>query len=183
MHVDYWNYLGWKDEFSSTLFSQRQEFYVKALKINSAYTPQMVVDGLQQFTGTDLGSAAKSILEAAKQKKAKIEIIVKESKLAINVADAPLHENSTVYLAITEDNLSRKIGRGENSGKTLEHQSVVRELRSIGALASSQNNFVQDVVLEIKPDWKRENLKFVVFIQENESRKVLGAARIAASKN
>src|SRR5688500_5386821 len=51
LHVDYWNYLGWRDEFSSNAFSQRQNGYAKRFKLDSIYTPQMVVDGQKQFTG------------------------------------------------------------------------------------------------------------------------------------
>jgi len=142
----------------------------------------MVVDGMRQFTGTDLESAAKAVTEAAKSPKAKIEISVRESKLKIKISDAPAHENATVYVAITEDNLTRNIGGGENSGKTLEHQSVVRELSSCGALGSSQNAFEIEKLVEIRQNWKSENINYVVFVQENESRKIFGAARIAAVK-
>src|SRR5215203_5351918 len=58
-HVDYWDRLGWKDRFSSPLFSRRQEIYSQALKLDSSYTPQMIVNGESQFVGSDSGKAAK----------------------------------------------------------------------------------------------------------------------------
>lgn len=183
LHVDYWNYLGWKDEFSSPLFSQRQEFYAQAFKLGSSYTPQMVVDGRTEFTGSNLGKAANAITEAAKIQKGKIELVEKDGKLTVKIADLPAHENASVYLAIAEDNLVTKVARGENSGKTLEHQSVVRELRVIGVLDSSRKSFETETALQFNQNWKRENIKAVVFVQENASRKIFGVNRITPGKN
>ena len=52
-HVDYWNYLGWKDEYSSADYSDRQQQYAAAFALNSIYTPQVIVNGKTQFTGSD----------------------------------------------------------------------------------------------------------------------------------
>ena len=179
LHVDYWNNLAWKDEFSAPLFTQRQAFYVERLKLDSAYTPQMVVDGRTEFSGTDLGKAAKAITEAAKLPKANIEIVRLEDKLTVKISALPDHDVSNVFLAIAEDNLVTSVARGENSGKTLEHQSVVRELKSIRLLQRPEKSAEIETVLQINQNWKKENLKLIVFVQENESRKVLGVGRIA----
>jgi hypothetical protein len=183
LHVDYWDHLGWKDEFSAPLFTQRQEFYSQILKLDSTYTPQMIVDGRTEFVGSNLGKAAKAITEAAKIQKGKIEIGRREAGLAVKVADLPEHENSTVYLAITEDALVSNVARGENSGMKLEHQSVVRELRSIGLLTPAQKNADLEAALQPGQNWRPQNLKIVVFVQENSSRRILGVGRIAFEKN
>ncbi len=183
LHVDYWNKLGWKDEFSTSLFTQRQENYAEKLKLDSAYTPQMIVDGKTEFVGSDLGKAAKIITEAAKIQKGKIEIVKNEGKLSIKITDLPVHENAGIYLVIAEDNLRSNVARGENSGKILEHQSVVRELRSIGNLSAAQRSTEVETALQINSNWKSENLKIIIFAQENESRKILGAGRIYYGKN
>src|ERR1700727_152827 len=60
-HVDYWNSLGWKQQFSSADFSQRQEQYAKSLKVDGPYTPQMVVDGEAEFVGNSSGQAQREI--------------------------------------------------------------------------------------------------------------------------
>lgn len=177
LHVDYWNSLGWKDEFSSAIFSRRQQLYSEALKLDSNYTPQMVVDGQTQFVGSNLGQAQKAILDAAKTPKATVEITPTADKYKIKISNVPAHENATVFMAISEDNLSSNVKRGENSGKRLEHTSVVRELSSLGMLAAGQQSLELETALQIQPDWKKENLKIVVFVQENASRKVLGVSR------
>jgi hypothetical protein len=118
-------------------------------------------------------------LEAAKNPKANFGIEQTADKYKIKISDIPAHENATVFLAITEDNLASNVKSGENSGKKLEHRSVVRELTSLGMLTAEQKNLELENTLQIQPTWKRENLKLVVFVQENASRKVLGVNRIS----
>ena len=178
LHVDYWNSLGWQDAYSSPLYSRRQQLYSQALKLDSNYTPQMVVDGRAEFVGSNEEKTDKAIAEAAKNPKANVEISQDTDKLKIKLSDVPAHENATVFLAVTEDNLASNVKRGENSGRTLEHTSVVRELTSLGMLTAEQKTSEMETVLQIQPAWKRENLKIVVFVQENASRKILGVNRI-----
>lgn len=178
LHVDYWNSLSWKDEYSSPIFSRRQQLYSQALKLDSNYTPQMIVDGREEFVGSNLDRAREAILEAAKTQKAVIEITPAADKYKIKISGIPAHENATVFFAITEDNLASNVRGGENSGKKLEHTSVVRELSSLGMLAAQQQDLELETALQIQTAWKKENLKLVVFVQENASRKVLGVSRI-----
>lgn len=166
--------MGWKDEFSTPLFTQRQQFYAQKFKLGSAYTPQMVVDGSYELVGSNLGKAQKSISEALKTSKAKIELSTVENKLKVKISEPPNSSEATVYLAIAEDNLSSAVSRGENAGSRLEHISVVRELKMLGKLEPKISNFETEIQLEIEPFWKPENLKLVVFVQENQSRKILG---------
>ncbi|MGI9036195.1 MAG: DUF1223 domain-containing protein [Pyrinomonadaceae bacterium] len=175
LHVDYWNNLGWSDPFSSPLFSQRQEIYGQKFKIGSIYTPQMVVDGTRQFVGSDTAEASKAISESAKLPKAKVNLSVSGDELKVGVSEIPAHADASIFLAIAEDNLSTKVGGGENGGSTLQHTSVVRQLIPVGRVLSTDNDFETETALQIQPEWKRENLKFVVFVQENQSRRILGA--------
>jgi len=138
----------------------------------------MIVDGQKEFTGSDLGKAAKTITEAAKSPKGKVEITRRGDKIIIKLADLPEHAEANVFLAIAEDNLLTKVGRGENSGKTLEHLSVVRELKSVRAVKPAEKSLEIETGLTLGENWKKENLKIIVFVQENESRKILGVGRI-----
>jgi hypothetical protein len=139
----------------------------------------MIVDGSVQFAGGNAGEATKSILDAAKGRKAAIELSLDGEKLKIKISKLPEHENASVFLAIAEDNLVSSVKRGENSGKTLEHVSVVRELKSIGNLNAQENSFETEAVFQAQPSWKKENLKFVVFVQGNTNRKIYGVNRIS----
>lgn len=174
-HVDYWNQRGWTDKFSSPLFSQRQEFYTRKFKVASSYTPQMVVDGSFEFVGNNAGKAKQFITEAAKTAKAKIELEKGGEVLKVKISDIPKHGDATIYLAIAEDNLFSDVKRSENSSVKLEHISVVRELRLVGSLPAANQSFAAEHAFQLQPDWKKENIKLVVFIQEIQSRKIIGA--------
>lgn len=178
LHVDYWDNIGWKDPFSSALYSQRQAAYGRALKLDSNYTPQMVVDGQTEFVGSNMSNANKAITENAKNIKANVELSNAENTLKVKISGIPTHENATVFLAVAEDNLATSVKGGENSGRKLEHSSVARELRSIGAVTAQQNSFTTETAVQLQPDWKKENLKLIVFVQDNISRKILGVNRI-----
>lgn len=176
-HVDYWDRLGWKDRFSSPLYSRRQEIYSQAFKLDSNYTPQMVVDGGAEFVGSDSGKAAKAILKATEIEKAVVQVTFVDGRMTARISNAPRHTDATVFAAIAEDGISTRVERGENSGKTLEHVSVVRELRTLGMLAADKSAFDAAMDVQSPPDAKAENLKVVVFIQENESRRIVGVGR------
>jgi hypothetical protein len=155
------------------LFSRRQQIYTQALKVDQSYTPQMIVDGQTQFAGNSLAKAQKTILEAAKTPKATIEITPANDKVKIKIFDVPAHQNATVFLAITENDLVSN----RKSGANPAHTSVVRNLSPLGILTAQQKSLDIETALPMQPEWKKENLKIVVFVQENASRKVLGVSR------
>ena len=173
-HVDYWNNLGWKDEFSSDLFTQRQQFYARSFNLSSIYTPQMVIDGSFEAVGSNLGKVQLLISSAAKNQKADVDLTLVENKLQIAISNIPKHQDSTVYLAIAENNLNSSVTRGENAGNKLEHISVVRELKMLGGLKPNDQSYKIELNPEIKSNWNKENLKIVVFVQDNKLRNVLG---------
>src|SRR5215468_5812047 len=79
-HVDYWNYIGWSDPFSSAAFSARQETYAQAFGTERIYTPQMIVDGQTEFVGSSLDKAREAIAKAARSPKADVRIIIPQAK-------------------------------------------------------------------------------------------------------
>lgn len=176
LHVDYWDSPSWKDEFSHLMYSKRQDIYSAQFR-GENYTPQMVVDGANPFVGSNMKQAQKLISDAAKAPKAKIELVQNQDKLKIKITDAPAHENATVFLAIAEDNLSSGVRGGENSGRRLAHTSVVRELKSLGMLTAEQTSLEMETALQLQPKWKKGNLSLVVFLQENQKRRIFGAAK------
>ncbi len=188
-HVDYWNRLGWADPFSSAAFSERQNQYARALGTNQIYTPQMVVDGRTEFIGSQEGKARREIAQAAQTPKAKVSL-VKESahpdddviSMHVRVEQLPrITSNDTgeVWLAITEGGLSTDVRRGENASRTLQHTGVVRRMELLRALeAGDAEGFAAEFTVSLAPEWKRQNLRAVVFIQERVSRRVLGVGQM-----
>ncbi len=177
LHVDYWNREDWKDEYSSAIFSRRQDIYAQAFRSGQVFTPQMIVDGRTHFIGSNAASATKAIVENVKNEKADVKLSLENDKLKVQISKIPKHEISNVFLAIVEGDLKAN----KNRGKDYRHTSIVRELKSLGMLTSDKNEFSVENLIQFNKDWKKENLKFVVFIQENQSRKVLGVNRIVAN--
>ncbi|MEZ5344156.1 MAG: DUF1223 domain-containing protein [Pyrinomonadaceae bacterium] len=178
LHVDYWDDLGWKDKFASPLFTQRQRVYDRKFRTGQIYTPQMVVDGIHEFVGSNFEKAEKAIRKAAGAEKARIGLQLTGDKLEIDISDIPKHDDASVYLALAEDDIKTDVKGGENAGKNLRHVSVVRSLRGLSLIGESDTKLQTEVNLQIGKDWNRSSISAVVFIQENRSRRILGVSRI-----
>ena len=187
-HVDYWDELGWKDPYSSSTWTARQNDYAGTLHNGSAYTPQMVVDGTAGFVGSRGGTARQEIEKAATNRKAKVEInqvspfenktvTLKVSiEKSLNVSPK---DTAEVIVAITESGLRSSVKGGENNGKELQHSPVLREFRVIGAFGKNgEEGFTAQPSVKLDAKWNVANLRAVVFIQEKKSRRILGAAAI-----
>jgi hypothetical protein len=176
-HVDYWDSRSWRDRFSSNLFTQRQQAYARGFKIDSTYTPHMVVDGSRELVGSNSGGAVDAIGKSAIQPKGLVSVTLDSGQLHIKVSGLPEHADSTVYLAVAEDKLASSVNGGENAGNKLEHSSVVRQLTSIGTVPAKQSALNIDQNLPADAAWKRENLKYVVFVQDNTTLKIIAVAQ------
>jgi len=186
-HVDYWNYIGWSDPFSSAAFSARQETYAQAFRQERIYTPQMIVDGQTEFVGNSMNKAQEAIAKAARSPKAGVKISLPQTKpesenqaikLSVSVKNVPpvnQGDVAEVILAITENNLSSNVSRGENSGRKLAHTAVVREMRALGGVDPATKSFDSETTAVIADGWKRDDLRVVVLVQERAHRRVLGA--------
>ena len=186
-HVDYWNQLGWKDPFSSSEWTQRQQDYSGTFGNAGVYTPQMVVDGRTEFVGSSERKARAAIADAAQQPKAEVQIEPREtgaSEFRVKISakmlpGADASHNAEVWLAVTETGLHSNVSRGENAGEDLHHAAVVRSLRKAGSTAANEEpSFSGEQNVRLDPGWKRENLRFVVFVQEHKTRHILGAASV-----
>ncbi len=175
-HVDYWNDLGWKDRFSSAQYSQRQSRYAARFGLESVYTPQMVINGREEFVGNDRSKAAQAITEAARHgRQPSITMASSQNALEVKITEAG-QKPLDVMLAITESDLSTQVGRGENHGRLLRHTAVVRELRKIGT--TSGGEFSGNWPLQLNPEWRRQNLRAVVFLQDPNTLAIAGAVQV-----
>ena len=182
-HVDYWNHLGWKDPYSSNEFSQRQGDYAQVFGTDGVYTPQMVVDGQNEFVGSRSLAAKEAIEKAANQPKAEMALVPSANsstgKLTFevqvkNLDGISVRGETELWIAVTEKGLQTDVKAGENSGETLKHAAVVRSLRKIETLRNPAG-YDRQIQLAIEPGWKKENLALVVFLAEKSSRKIVGA--------
>lgn len=188
-HVDYWNDLGWRDPFASSSSTQRQQEYSKTLNAE-VYTPQMIVDGRTELLGSDGHAAESAIAKSVGTQKTGLELTwvgatatigspkllrVRAGKL-IGDNGAPA-QTAEVFLAITENHLHSDVRRGENAGRGLEHDGVVRKLSSLGkANATGEFSFDSQTAVKLSSDWKRENVRVVVFVQDTRTRRIYAAS-------
>ena len=188
-HVDYWDDQGWRDPFSSHDWTTRQYAYAEVLGNRNPYTPQMVVDGSDQFSGGRAQQALQSIAAAAERVKVPITLAaaseVKPGKEEFSVEvgkllPSPKGGTAEVWLAITETGLQSSVTRGENAGQELHHAAVVRSMRKIGEAKPDRDvSFSSEATVPLRKEWRRENLKAVAFVQEKNSLRILGAAEIS----
>jgi hypothetical protein len=181
-HVDYWDRLGWKDPFSSEAATGRQYEYGQAFGGNQVYTPQMVVDGRAEFLGSSESEALKAIRTAGSTPKPSVSLSWADGDtLAIHVETLKNVSNGDapqVVLAIAENMLHSDVKRGENAGRALEHNGVVRQLTAVEKIASGPTGFSATISVHAAREWNRANLRAVVFVQERRSHHVLAAAAI-----
>jgi hypothetical protein len=173
--VDYWDDLGWKDPFSSAEFTGRQQEYARVLN-SSLYTPQMVINGFVAFVGSDARKAHQAIDQALRdpvtvaldislkaQNKSSVEVVYRASG-AISTA--------RLQVALVERGLISHVKNGENAGRTLQHDNVVRYFTSLVPTAAGS------ISVDITRAENLKNCSIIVFAQDNKSYKILGATSI-----
>ncbi len=182
-HVDYWNRLGWKDPFSATAFTERQRAYATVFGSGS-YTPQAVVNGAVEFIGSQRGHLAEAVTQAAHAPHTTVTVTPEADHLLVTVTNLPAGTPpATLLLAVTETGLSTQVGRGENGGRLLHHAAVVRMWQPLGVVKAEGNGtFRVSVPLTLAPAWHRDHLRAVVLVQENTSRRVVGAGSLALAQ-
>ena len=132
-HVDYWNYLSWVDKFSSSANTQRQRNYAQALKLRSLYTPQAVINGRFQTTGSKR-KQIEELIKLAKQKQNPIEITSKDlgKEIEISIGTKANTGKLDILLISYDSQQTTKVTAGENRGRTLTSTNIVKEVAKLG---------------------------------------------------
>jgi hypothetical protein len=133
-HVTYWDRLGWRDPFSNETFTRRQGAYARAFKLESLYTPQMVVDGRRQFVGSNRAAATDAIRDAlARPAGAGVSVSTRADGASIAATVHVEHATPDAVLFVAWADAERKSApdRGENDGAHLRHVDVVRVLERV----------------------------------------------------
>ena len=182
-HVDYWNQDGWKDPYSSSSLTERQSGYVRSLGLNTAYTPQMIVDGTSELKTRGTEQLIQALRKAASAPKLSVRIpSLKVEGTSPAVLRAQIEVDGTaskhgadIYLVVALDRAESQVLRGENKGQHLAHVAVAEEFTKIGKL-EKQGRLSKEVQIKLKPEIDPTNLRVIVFVQEPGLGKVLGAA-------
>lgn len=172
-HVDYWDYLGWKDRFASADYTSRQRELGANNSQRTIYTPEFFVNGMEARGTSNILS---KIQQAnAQQAPLELKLTVTRDQTGLLLELHSPGERSTIgqvhlrYLAY-ENDLSTDVKRGENSGETLKHQQVVRYMSPANNLKLDNRHRIP-----IDPEWKSENVGVAVLVTSPGSRHYLQA--------
>jgi len=175
-HVDYWDYIGWKDPFASSQFTQRQHDYARTLGLHMVYTPQMVIDGRIDAVGSDRTAVEQAIAASAKQPKLAVTLRGDRAsgyRVSVPQAEAGLAGPATVWLVLFDREHVTPVKRGENAGATLKDYNVVRAWRRLGEWTGAAAELPVDV-----DSAAMVTGSYAVVIQADPVGPVLGAVRL-----
>jgi hypothetical protein len=171
-HVDYWDNQGWHDRFSSSDATRRQHVYASKLHHDSVYTPQAIIDGRSDVAGSG-NSVILAELARAREGVA-THIAIDAQNLDVSVAAQSGGKRSDVMLIAYLREATSHIGRGENSGRTLQEFNIVRSIKRLGSWNGSSCSF-RIPLSSLPPDATHA----AVLLQAWGQGAILGAASLA----
>lgn len=181
-HVDYWDYLGWKDPFANNRWSSRQRAYGEALQQDSIYTPEVVVQGRVHCIGSNEESVSGLIKDAPRFPALDLRVsFSRPSPLDLEVSlsisfKLKVEGNVDVMVAIFENGQVTDCAKGENRGRVLTNDSIVRGLEKACTLQNGQSKKVQgQVSLKLWEGFSKAKCGMAVFLQNPSSMEVYGA--------
>lgn len=177
-HVDYWDYLGWKDPFASSENTQRQRAYARRLGLSYVYTPQMVVQGMGQIAGADREGVLALVARAKDLPLVPVDVNrTGEGVMVARLGSTKLPAAVDVLLVRFDPKHSTTVARGENGGRQVQNYNVVRgftrlamwngEPTSLPVLAATQG---------VGETW-------AILLQQTDGGRILGAARFEVPAN
>lgn len=180
-HVDYWNYLGWHDPFSQPKFTARQREIAVNNRQRNIYTPELVADGREARAG---GGIARAIMRANKQPAAaQIKLIASRESDTILAAAEVANESTAraaAHFVIYERDITREIGGGENRGRTLQHDFVVRYFSAPKNITSGGDSLTAKI--EIPHEWNKNKLGLAVVVLQRDTGATVQTAQTPLTK-
>jgi hypothetical protein len=174
-HIDYWDYIGWKDPFASSAWTDRQHAYKRSLGLHMVYTPQMVIDGRRDAVGSEPRAVNDAIAAAATTDDKVAVSITREAegryRVALPAAAKMQGLPATVWLVVFDRQQVTPVAKGENAGATLTDHNIVRELRPIGSWSGA----VQELTLDLDMAGMAGK-GCAVIVQSDSAGPILGAA-------
>lgn len=172
-HVDYWDYLGWKDTLGSPDFSQRQYDYAKARGDMDVYTPQMVVNGAKPLVGSQR-SEVMAVLEQSRNGAWQVPVSLRDTakEIIIELGDSETAVDATLWVMPVMMKAAVKIERGEIAGREITYHNVVRKLVPAGMW----NGQAQRITLPKEGIMPADCSSCVALLQKGKVGPILGCA-------
>lgn len=186
-HVDYWDYIGWKDAFAQAEFSRRQRNLAQRSGSRTVYTPQVLVDGRDFRAWSNAGDFAGALASASRgPAAARLELSQLghppanwrvRLRAALDASAQP--HGAFVHLAIVENSLQSSVRAGENAGATLRHDFVVR--RWLGPFRVPEKGVLEtDIGIDLAPGWKVPDLSVAAIAYSDRNGDILQAVSLPA---
>ncbi|WP_298761234.1 thioredoxin family protein [uncultured Psychroserpens sp.] len=176
-HVDYWNYIGWKDPFSKASFSDKQRLYSRKFNSSTIYTPQVVVNGKEHFVGSNevvMKNKLKAYASIASKNKIDVTSIVNsQGNISFEYIIGGSIRNKVLRVALVIEERITKIARGENRNRTLKNSNIVvlEDKLNLKSAKGTHQLTIPNLVN------KTDKIK-LVFIIQNSDLDVIGASQV-----
>ncbi|MRG70675.1 DUF1223 domain-containing protein [Alphaproteobacteria bacterium HT1-32] len=176
-HVDYWDYIGWKDPFALPGNDERQRDYAASFGLHSIYTPQMIVAGQSEGVGSNERLIEKLISDV--QQNGRFEAAPEMTKngdgsLRVDLPQSGFTGSATILMVAFQGEKTQVISRGENAGKTLTYYNVVRKIQRLGLWNGEARQFD----LGLPADLPKGTDGCAILIQDPVSGAIIGATRM-----
>jgi len=180
-HVTYWDYIGWKDPYASIEHDGRQRQIARFDSSRTIYTPQFVLNGSDYRQYNSFSENVRKVILQLSD----VDIVLNAEK-ADQRLDVVMETDSSkskldgiaYYLVVYENNLVSDVEDGENEGRTLSHNYVVRKVHGPFLQSSSSKKASYEKVIHFEPEWKQQDLGVVAFAQNPATGKVLQAVEL-----
>ncbi len=172
-HVDYWNYLGWKDEYSNAVFTKRQGLYAENFNLNSIYTPQVIVNGRKEFVGSNESQLRKTVEQQLKEASPATVLLTAKNNgnHSIEIVFSGTNTKGAITnIALVQREAVSMVKRGENEGRELKHINLVRDFRSIEGSEGKTN-------LSVPAGISEKNCFVVAYAQNKNDLQIIAAAK------
>jgi hypothetical protein len=179
-HVDYWNRIGWTDPFSSRQWSERQGMYAAARQSSQVYTPQLVLNGDAEVVGNSeraVRAAIEKQLRTPQRGTLSLGAVTRsKAALFVEITAALPRDGSkgTVYVALVENGVTTNVRRGENSGRALRNDHIVRSLTKAFEVGSGAAT--QTIQVPLPPSSAGRHYGVVAFVQDATTLRIHSAA-------
>ena len=180
LHVDYWDYIGWKDRFAQAKFSARQRDMARLNHSALIYTPQIMLNGkdFRSWNSTSFSRTVSEINQQSAQAWITMTLMPSGSNDLLVTAQARAPSGAALYVVVYENGLQSEIKAGENQGRRLHHDGVVREWYGPFPVARDGRVSLQQIIHR-KPAWVEQKMGVVAFVQDQTSGEILQAMRLA----
>ena len=181
LHVDYWDYIGWKDPYAKREFSQRQRRLSQLQRASFVYTPQVLVQGVdfRDWGGSTFERAVTRLHARPAGARLELEILAAtpdalQARVLATILDPAQAADAGLYVAAYENRLKSRVTAGENSGRLLQHDHVALEWQ--GPYGSGE----RQLRLPLLPKAKIGDSGIVAFVQNRRTAEVLQTLMLAA---